>query len=176
MQKRREEDSLCCIERGRTARKKIPNGYPPHGVRSISVSVFTSVFISLTSVFHRRTSDYVRDLFAGYGPRHLSRMDLDAGRWLPTYVGAPHNCFDPFFRSTRVLGSESSCSISSVGGGQVYRGGVSVNHLFFTWGGFKYLCYLIGLCEGFLTAVSRISPSNSINICSHPKWKINGSH
>ena len=41
---------------------------------------------------------------------------------------------------------------------------LSVNHLLFTWGGFKYFCHLIGLCEGFLTAVSRISQSNSKNI------------
>ena len=37
--------------------------------------------------------------------------------------------------------------------------GRGVNHFLFTGEGFEYFCHLIGLCEGFLTAVSYIIES-----------------
>ena len=46
--------------------------------------------------------------------------------------------------------------------------GVSVNHFLFTWGGFKYVCYLICLCETRLLENPRISQSNSKNIEATP--------
>ena len=52
---------------------------------------------------------------------------------------------------------------------------LSVNHFLFTWGGFKYFCYLIGLCETRLLENPRITQPPQVNknwftLSEHTLW------